>query len=100
MVSRLRIGFTFGNLTCRISKFVFDLILSLKYWWKYFYGREELFVSDHLLFGCVKGGSHLKAPELSSAKSATFGKTPKLIVQRKSNQLETNHKFSIRAEYG
>ncbi|KAH9706786.1 Low-density receptor-like protein [Citrus sinensis] len=48
----------------------------------------------------ISGGSHLKARELSSAKSATFGKTPKLIVQRKSNQLETNHKFSIRAEYG
>ncbi|KAH9771310.1 Low-density receptor-like protein [Citrus sinensis] len=48
----------------------------------------------------ISGGSHLKARELSSAKSATFGKTPKLSVQRKSNQLETNHKFSIRADEG
>ncbi|KAJ4720933.1 Low-density receptor-like protein [Melia azedarach] len=47
----------------------------------------------------ISGGSHLKARELSSAKSVTFGKTSKLIVHKKGNQVETNHKFSVRAEY-
>ncbi|TXG48712.1 hypothetical protein EZV62_024587 [Acer yangbiense] len=45
------------------------------------------------------GGSHLKAHELSSAKSLTFGKTSKLIIQRKSNQLEANSKFAVTAQY-
>ncbi|KAK1572411.1 hypothetical protein Q3G72_032338 [Acer saccharum] len=47
----------------------------------------------------ISGGSHLKAHELSSAKSFTFGKTPKLIIQRKSNQLEANSKFAVSAQY-
>ncbi|KAK3229369.1 hypothetical protein Dsin_001250 [Dipteronia sinensis] len=47
----------------------------------------------------ISGGSHLKARELSSAKSFTFGKTPKLIIQRKSNQLEANSKFAVSAQY-
>ncbi|KAH7571521.1 hypothetical protein ACOSP7_014152 [Xanthoceras sorbifolium] len=47
----------------------------------------------------ISGGSHIKAYELSSANSVTFGKTPRLIIHRKSNQPETNTKFSVCAQY-
>ncbi|KAJ0079004.1 hypothetical protein Patl1_23710 [Pistacia atlantica] len=47
----------------------------------------------------VSGGSHLKPLELSSAKSITVGKMPRLIIQRKSNQVETSRKFSVCAQY-
>ncbi|XP_044483880.1 uncharacterized protein LOC123209802 [Mangifera indica] len=47
----------------------------------------------------ISGGSHLKSRELSSAKSIAFGKTPTLIIHRKSNQVETCQKFSVCAQY-
>ncbi|KAK9271826.1 hypothetical protein L1049_002191 [Liquidambar formosana] len=48
----------------------------------------------------ISGGSHLKACELWSTKSKSFGKTPKLIIQKKSsNQLGSNRKLSVCAAY-
>ena len=45
------------------------------------------------------GGSQLNARELWSTKSNSFGKSPKLIIQRKSNRVGTNRKLCVRAEY-
>ncbi|GAV90156.1 hypothetical protein CFOL_v3_33565 [Cephalotus follicularis] len=47
----------------------------------------------------VSGGSHRKANEFLSTNSNLFGKTPRLIVQRKSNQSRSTSKFSVCAEY-
>ncbi|XP_062150887.1 uncharacterized protein LOC133859485 [Alnus glutinosa] len=47
----------------------------------------------------ISGGSQLNARELWSTKSSSFGKTPKLILQKKSNRVGSNRKLSVRAEY-
>ncbi|XP_044497950.1 uncharacterized protein LOC123220022 isoform X2 [Mangifera indica] len=47
----------------------------------------------------ISGGSYLRPCEFSSAKSVTFGKTPRLIIQRKSNQVKTSQRFSVCAQY-
>ncbi|XP_059435284.1 uncharacterized protein LOC132168184 [Corylus avellana] len=47
----------------------------------------------------ISGGSQLKSRELWSTKSNSFGKTPKLILQKKSNRVGSNRKLSVRAEY-
>ncbi|GMY07722.1 Low-density receptor-like protein [Fagus crenata] len=47
----------------------------------------------------ISGGSQLSARELWSTKSNSFGKTPKLILQKKSNRVGTNRNLCVRAEY-
>ncbi|XP_002520082.2 uncharacterized protein LOC8280517 [Ricinus communis] len=47
----------------------------------------------------ISGGSNLKARELCSSKSLSFGKTPRLAVQRKLNLVGTNRNLSVRANY-
>jgi len=47
----------------------------------------------------ISGGSQLNARDLWSTKSNSFGKTPKLILQKKSNRVGSNRKLSVRAEY-
>ncbi|CAN1132220.1 hypothetical protein LINPERHAP1_LOCUS9647 [Linum perenne] len=47
----------------------------------------------------ISGGSHLKASELGSRKVDAFGKSSKLTLQKKYNQVPANNKLSVRAEY-
>ncbi|XP_021899694.1 uncharacterized protein LOC110816003 [Carica papaya] len=47
----------------------------------------------------ISGGSHLKPHELASKKSVSLGKIQQLNVQRKSNLVAINRKFSVSAEY-
>ncbi|XP_028083164.1 uncharacterized protein LOC114284470 isoform X1 [Camellia sinensis] len=47
----------------------------------------------------IPGGSHLKSHELWSTKCNSLGNTSRLTYKRKSNQLQTNHNLSVRAEY-
>ncbi|GLT36858.1 hypothetical protein SLA2020_112080 [Shorea laevis] len=47
----------------------------------------------------ISGGSHVKAREVWSAKSNKLAKTSSLAVGRKSNQLPSNRKFAVCAEY-
>lgn len=47
----------------------------------------------------VIGGSQLNARGLWSTKSNSFGKTPKLMIQKKSTRAGSDRKLSVRAEY-
>ncbi|KAF5442579.1 uncharacterized protein LOC121258198 isoform X3 [Juglans microcarpa x Juglans regia] len=47
----------------------------------------------------ISGGSQLHARELWSTKPNSFGKTPKLIIQKKSNRAGISRRLSVRAEY-
>ncbi|XP_057970034.1 uncharacterized protein LOC131159287 isoform X2 [Malania oleifera] len=47
----------------------------------------------------MSGRPRLKERELWCKNSHSFGKTPILKIQRRSNQLGTNHKLSVCAEY-
>ncbi|KAG2701215.1 hypothetical protein I3843_Q012200 [Carya illinoinensis] len=47
----------------------------------------------------ISGGSQLHARELWSTKPNSFGKTPKLIIQKKSNRAGISRRLSVCAEY-
>ncbi|KAB1205295.1 hypothetical protein CJ030_MR7G012069 [Morella rubra] len=47
----------------------------------------------------ISGGSQLNARGLWSTKSNSFGKTPKLMIQKKSTRAGSDRKLSVRAEY-
>lgn len=52
-----------------------------------------------LLLVFLIGGSQLHARELWSTKPNSFGKTPKLIIQKKSNRAGISRRLSVCAEY-